>query len=245
MPERAWLDGFDRAADLVNVAMMMTPVRSRERNVLDGLARGLAASRDELAERYDEANAVPLAPCDACGVLPGDRHWDNCPHHPPFSQPVHVAGETQEHGAAWPLCSCGHGGNRHAQLGRSGCGDCGCPVFVEPGALTPPPVPVGGEDREAAALRTLGKRRTAILDVLAGRGRSTAGDLFVLVQRSGVRISLDGVRDGLVWLTENGYTETADEVLDKHGKRRGTWRITEQGRAARVSPGSEGADDAR
>lgn len=30
--------------------------------------------------------------CTGCGVPPGTSHWDNCRHHPPFSQPMYYGG---------------------------------------------------------------------------------------------------------------------------------------------------------
>lgn len=44
------------------------------------------------------ASPVPAASsagedlCTGCGVRPGQTHWDNCPHHPAFSQPVYHGG---------------------------------------------------------------------------------------------------------------------------------------------------------
>lgn len=39
-----------------------------------------------------EPPVVDDVPCTGCGVSVGQTHWDNCPHHPPFSQPVYRGG---------------------------------------------------------------------------------------------------------------------------------------------------------
>lgn len=45
--------------------------------------------RDRISEIVRERQ---YDPCLGCGVHPGDTHWDNCPLHPPFSQPVYHGG---------------------------------------------------------------------------------------------------------------------------------------------------------
>lgn len=37
-------------------------------------------------------NTVGEDLCTGCGVRPGQSHWDNYRHHPPFSQPMYHGG---------------------------------------------------------------------------------------------------------------------------------------------------------
>lgn len=80
----------------------------------------------------------------------------------------------------------------------------------------------------------LGKRRLAVLRVFAEHGRHTAADVLRLLDREhpGHGLAEESVRDVLVDLEDRGLIEPDDPHMDRFGRLRGTWRITEVGRAA-------------
>ncbi len=81
-------------------------------------------------------------------------------------------------------------------------------------------------------MSAIGKRRGAVLAVLAARGRSTSLDVLRCARREhGVTLSDDGVRGLVVALEDEGHVEPAEPHLDRAGRLRGTWKLTDTGRA--------------
>jgi hypothetical protein len=79
-------------------------------------------------------------------------------------------------------------------------------------------------------MRELGKRRTAVLAVLADRRRAPATDIVTLAGRDhGVTLSLDGAIDCALDLEAWGLAEKDAPHMDRWGKLQSTWRPTAEG----------------
>jgi hypothetical protein len=79
----------------------------------------------------------------------------------------------------------------------------------------------------------IGRRKTAVLAILADRGRSTGLDIAKCATRDyGVRMTWDGALGEAVALEDAGLVEKADPHLDERGRLRGTWVLTADGRSA-------------
>jgi len=78
----------------------------------------------------------------------------------------------------------------------------------------------------------LGKRRAAVLRVLAEHGRHTARDVLRLLGNERHGLAEESVREVLADLNTRALVEPDEPHTDWAGVQRGTWRITDAGRSA-------------
>jgi hypothetical protein len=89
-------------------------------------------------------------------------------------------------------------------------------------------------------MSALGKRRTAVLAVLADRRRATGADIAHLVREGhGIGMTIDGALDTVIGLENRGLAEKDEPHMDRGGKLRGTWRPTAEGDQVATEAGQE------